>query len=95
MVALRREVVAARALTWADQDRLIADIADEAASNGVLVARVRGPPSDPRDSPAGAADLPPAPALKLCASTGLSRRESEKAAAVVRHAILKVMTRKR
>lgn len=34
------------------------------------------------------------PALKVCATTGLSKKEIEKAGIVIRHAITKVMTRK-
>jgi serine palmitoyltransferase len=34
------------------------------------------------------------PALKVCVTSGLSRKEIEKAGTTVRHAITKVMTRK-
>ena len=34
------------------------------------------------------------PALKICITTGLSRKDIEKAGVTVRHAITKVMTRK-
>jgi serine palmitoyltransferase len=34
------------------------------------------------------------PALKVCVTSGLSRKETEKAGTVIRHAITKVMTRK-
>ena len=37
----------------------------------------------------------PQPALKVCVTTGLSRKEIEKAGVVVRHAITKIMTRKK
>jgi hypothetical protein len=37
----------------------------------------------------------PQPALKICLTTGLSRKEVEKAGITIRHAITKVMTRKR
>lgn len=36
----------------------------------------------------------PRPALKLCVTTGLSKKEIEKAGVVVRHAVTKVMTRR-
>lgn len=35
------------------------------------------------------------PALKICATGGLSKKDTEKAGAVIRHAITKIMTRKR
>jgi hypothetical protein len=34
------------------------------------------------------------PALKVCITTGLSKKEIEKAGTTIRHAITKVMTRK-
>lgn len=34
------------------------------------------------------------PALKVCVTNGLSKKEMEKAGIVIRHAITKVMTRK-
>lgn len=34
------------------------------------------------------------PALKVCVTNGLSKKEIEKAAITIRHAITKVMTRK-
>jgi hypothetical protein len=34
------------------------------------------------------------PALKVCITTGLSKKEIEKAGIIIRHAITKVMTRK-
>lgn len=34
------------------------------------------------------------PALKVCATNGLSKKEIEKAGVTIRHAITKVMTRK-
>ena len=37
----------------------------------------------------------PAPALRVCLTVGLSRKEVEKAGITIRHAITKIMTRKR
>lgn len=34
------------------------------------------------------------PALKVCVTSGLSKKEVEKAGIIIRHAITKVMTRK-
>jgi hypothetical protein len=34
------------------------------------------------------------PALKVCVTTGLSKKETEKAGVTIRHAITKVLTRK-
>jgi serine palmitoyltransferase len=35
------------------------------------------------------------PALKVCVTTGLAKKEIEKAGTVIRHAITKIMTRKK
>ena len=34
------------------------------------------------------------PALKVCVTSGLSKKDTEKAGVIIRHAITKVMTRK-
>jgi len=46
---------------------------------------------------AGAKELTwqPQPALKVCITTGLTKKETEKAGVVIRHAITKIMTRKK
>lgn len=63
-------------------------------ANGVLVARIKNMPV-----PLGAAPKDhgwqPVPALKVCVTAGLSRKEIEKAGITIRHAITKVMTKKR
>lgn len=40
-------------------------------------------------------DWEPLPALKICATNGLSKKDIEKAGTVVRHAITKIMNRKK
>ncbi len=40
-------------------------------------------------------DFEAAPALKVCVTTGLSKKEIEKAGAIIRHAITKVMKQRR
>lgn len=37
----------------------------------------------------------PPPALKVCITSGLSKKETEKAGVVIRHAITKVLSRKK
>ena len=63
-------------------------------ANGVLVTRIRNMPT-----PLGVAPKEhgwqPRPALKVCVTAGLSRKEIEKAGIIIRHAITKVMTKKR
>lgn len=37
----------------------------------------------------------PDPALKVCVTTGLTKKEIERAGAAIRHAVTKIMTRKK
>lgn len=39
-------------------------------------------------------DWQPKPALKVCVTTGLSKKDTEKAGIAIRHAVTKVMTKK-
>jgi serine palmitoyltransferase len=37
----------------------------------------------------------PRPAVKVCVTTGLSKKETEKAGVIIRHGITKIMTRRK
>jgi hypothetical protein len=37
----------------------------------------------------------PQPALKVCLTTGLSKKEIEKAGIIIRHSVTKIMTKKK
>lgn len=93
LLVLKAEVVAARKLTREDQERLLQDCVDEALANGVLITRLKSMPIannlDPKDN-----SWQIQPALKVCITTGLPRKDIEKAGVTIRHAITKVMTRK-
>ncbi|KAI9684063.1 MAG: serine palmitoyltransferase component [Bathelium mastoideum] len=94
VLVLRREVVAARGWGVGEEERVLQEVVDEALANGVLITRMKSHPlpigTGPRDQV-----WQPQPALKVCATIGLSKKEIEKAGTVVRHAITKVMSRKR
>jgi serine palmitoyltransferase len=94
LLVFKDEVVAARGLGVHDQEMLWLDVVDECLANGVLVARLRPMPSI---LGAGAKEVgwQPTPALRVCVTTGLSKKELEKAGTVIRHAITKIMTRKK
>lgn len=65
----------------------------QALSNGVLITRLKTfPVSASFEGKDGA--RPARPALKVCITTGLSRKEIEKAGIVIRHAITKVLSRR-
>ena len=57
-------------------------------ANGVLITRLKrlASKNDSWQAP---------PALKVCVTTGLSRKEVERAGATIRHAITKVMSKKK
>lgn len=97
LLVLKREVVEARNLAADDdQARLLQECVDEALANGVLVTRVKGMPAAQNAIGSGkTVDWRARPALKVCLTVGLTRKEVEKAGTVIRHAITKVMSRRR
>ena len=60
---------------------------------GVLITRHKVLPPNPSGTKNEV--FTPPPALKICLTTGLSKKEVEKAGITIRHAITKVMTKKR
>lgn len=62
-------------------------------TNGVLITRLKTMPVPP-SSTAKEQGWQLQPALKICVTTGLSKKEIEKAGVIIRHAVTKVMTRK-
>lgn len=93
MLVIKPEVVKSRRLTIQDQERILQECVDEALANGVLITRLK---SRPIMDDIGTRDKTwiLQPALKVCVTSGLSRKETEKAGTTIRHAITKVMTRK-
>ncbi|KAK5172854.1 serine palmitoyltransferase component [Saxophila tyrrhenica] len=96
LLVLKDQHVEERALSTADQDSLLQDCVDEALANGVLITRLKGMPSPlgvaPRDLQK---EWQPRPALKVCVTNALSRKETERAGTVIRHAITTVMRGKK
>lgn len=62
-------------------------------ANGVLITRLKSMPMSP-GSNGKEQGWQLQPALKVCATTGLTKKEIEKAGVTIRHAITKVMSRK-
>ncbi|KJZ76190.1 hypothetical protein HIM_04272 [Hirsutella minnesotensis 3608] len=93
LIVLKPDVIKARALTIDDQERIFMECAEEALINGVMVARFR---TSPYTQAIAAKDggWHAQPALKVCITSGLSKKDVEKAGTVIRHAITKVMSRK-
>ncbi|KAL2045517.1 hypothetical protein N7G274_001945 [Stereocaulon virgatum] len=94
ILALKLEVVLGRKLSMADQEQLLQEVVDETLANGVMITRVK---SMPRAINATSKDVgwELQPALKVCITSGLSRKEIERAGITIRHAVTKIMTRKR
>lgn len=63
-------------------------------ANGVLITRLRSLPTTSTSTGKSEVYTIPA-ALKICMTNGLSRKDVEKAGTTIRHAITKIMTRKR
>ncbi|KAJ8123800.1 hypothetical protein ONZ43_g327 [Nemania bipapillata] len=93
IVVFKPDIIQARRLSIEDQERLFADCVEESLANGVLITRLKTMPLisslGPKDT-----DVNIQPALKVCITSGLSKKEIEKAGTVIRHAITKVMGRK-
>lgn len=95
LLVLKPDVVASRRLSIDDQQQLMQDIVDEALAQGVLTTRAKNLPAGVGATGSRQEIYVPVPAIKVCMTVGLSRKEVEKAGITIRHAITKVMTRKR
>jgi serine palmitoyltransferase len=93
LLVLKPEVVKARKLEVEDQERILVECVDECLANNVMITRLKTRPFDyaikAKDSTWSAQ-----PALKVCVTSALSKKDIEKAGITIRHAITKVMTRK-
>ncbi|KAL2151264.1 hypothetical protein VTH82DRAFT_6362 [Thermothelomyces myriococcoides] len=93
ILIIKPEVVKARRLSIDDQERLLQECVDEALANGVLITRLKTMPiSQHTNFKTNIYTV--TPALKVCVTSGLSKKDIEKAGVTIRHAITKVMTRK-
>jgi serine palmitoyltransferase len=75
-------------------DFVIILIIDQCLANGVLITRLKSFPLglglNPRD-----AGWQPTPALKVCVTSGLTKKETEKAGTIIRHAITKIVSKRK
>ncbi|KAI9878449.1 MAG: serine palmitoyltransferase component [Pleopsidium flavum] len=94
LLVFKAEVIASKRLGIDDQTQLLQDVVDETLANGVLITRLK---SMPRAVYASSKDdvWQLQPALKVCVTSGLSRKEIERAGTTIRHAITKVVNRRR
>ncbi|KAE8450034.1 hypothetical protein EG329_007173 [Mollisiaceae sp. DMI_Dod_QoI] len=93
LLVLKTDVVNSRRLSLEEQERVLQECVDETLANGVLITRLKSMPvasgSNGKDD-----EWKLQPAIKVCITTGLSKKEIEKAGVIIRHAITKVLTRK-
>jgi serine palmitoyltransferase len=89
ILVLKPEVVAGKRLSVEDQQFLLQDVVDECLANGILISRLKML----HDNVQPKQIVPPA--LKVCVTTGLTKKEIEKAGTIIRHAITKVMTKRK
>jgi serine palmitoyltransferase len=86
MSSTRYAIIPARLVKLANNMQCLA--------NGVLITRLKAFPLglgvNPRD-----AGWQPQPSLKVCVTSGLTRKETEKAATVIRHAVTKIVSRRK
>lgn len=69
-------------LSRTDEERLLQDVVDECACQGVLMTRAKYVYDQERNCPR--------PSIKVYVTTGLSKKENDKAAGIVKSAIIKV-----
>ncbi|KAI9822886.1 MAG: serine palmitoyltransferase component [Thelocarpon impressellum] len=94
LLVLKPEVVAAKGLSVEEQERLLQDVVDETLANGVLISRLKGTIAALNTTPKDGS-WQQRPALKVCITVGLSRKEVERAGVTIRHAITKVVSKRR
>ncbi|KAK9457026.1 pyridoxal phosphate-dependent transferase [Dipodascopsis uninucleata] len=80
---IKEEVMDSRKID--DEAKLLQDVVDECVNNGVLITRHKVIPSQ--------TVFPTTPSLKICITTGLTKRETEKCAAVVKAGISKIISK--
>lgn len=94
LLVIKPNIVHSRQLTLEDQEKLLQECADESLANGVLITRLKTLPITNSQTVNEQAEWTVNPALKVCVTSGLSKKDIEKAGVTIRHAITKVMTRR-
>ncbi|KAI9750184.1 MAG: hypothetical protein M4579_006579 [Chaenotheca gracillima] len=94
ILVLKPDVISSRGWTFEEQERLLQDCVDETLANGVLITRLKGVPPAPHTTKRDR-EWQLQPALKVCVTNGLSKKEIEKAGVIIRHAITKIVSKRR
>ncbi|KAJ5292501.1 uncharacterized protein N7443_008454 [Penicillium atrosanguineum] len=89
ILTIKPEVVTSKKLSYEDQQFLLQDVVDECLANGVLISRLKTLEDNFQPK-----QFVPA-ALKVCVTIGLTKKEIEKSGTIIRHAITKVLSKKK
>jgi len=96
LLVLRDDVVRQKGLTRDDEEQIMAEVVDDCLARGVFVARLRSFPPELGASQREENDRwQPKPAVKVLLTTGLTKKEIERAGVEIRHAITKVMQKRK
>jgi serine palmitoyltransferase len=96
ILVLKDQHIQDRQLSIKDQEQLLNDCVDESLANGVLITRLKPmPPALGMTGKDLAKEWQPRPAIKVCVTIGLNKRDTEKAGTIIRHAITAVMKGKK
>nr|UWK20392.1 sphinganine palmytoil transferase subunit 1 [Trichoderma oligosporum] len=93
LLVLKAEVITARRLSVDDQEKILMECVEESLTNGVMITRLKTRPYA-NAMAAKDGDWTLQPALKVCVTSALSKKDIEKAGITIRHAITKIMTRR-
>ncbi|RMX72476.1 hypothetical protein D0869_14575 [Hortaea werneckii] len=96
ILTLKPQHVEERKLSTKDQEHLLQDCVEESLANGVLITRLKAmPPALGVAEKDLVKEWAPAPGIKVCVTTGLNKKDTEKAGTIIRHAITSVMKGKK
>ncbi|KAI9723590.1 MAG: hypothetical protein M1812_000890 [Candelaria pacifica] len=94
LLILKTGVITSKHLSVTEQEQLLQEIIDETLTNGVLITRLKSMPRALHTT-AKQVEWELQPALKVCMTTGLTRKEIERAGTTIRHAITKIISRRK
>jgi len=96
LLVLKDDVVKQKGLTRDDEEQIMVEVVDDCLSRGVFVARLRSFPPELGSSQREENDRwQPKPAIKVFLTTGLSKKEIERAGVEIRHAVTKIMQKRK
>ncbi|KAI8070408.1 pyridoxal phosphate-dependent transferase [Gongronella butleri] len=85
---IKPSLLSQRAITTREQEeRLLQEVVDECASQGVLITRTKYVNDQERSLPR--------PSLKIHITNGLTKKENDKAASIIKSALVKVLSKKK